>query len=80
MPIIKGRLSGQMTKQFLNVLELFSPSKRKLSNFRFHSIYIFNKKEPQSCQFGTYWRKALFEFLMSQTGKLAFTIFKVIIK
>ena len=51
---------------FLNVLELFSLLKRKLSNFRFRSIFIFNKKEPQSCQFATYWRNPLLEFLTSQ--------------
>ena len=45
---LKGRLSGRMTKQFLNVLELFSPYKRKPTNLRFRSIFIFNKKEPQS--------------------------------
>ena len=65
---VKGRLLGRMTWQFLNVLELFSPEKRKLSNFHFRSIFIFNKKEPQSCQFATYWQKAVFEFLTSQTG------------
>ena len=52
--------------------------KRKLSNFRFRLIFIFNKREPQSCQFATYQRNALFEFLMSQTGKMAFPNFKVI--
>ena len=29
------------------------------------------KKEPQSCQFATYRRNALFEFLTSQTGQMA---------
>ena len=41
---IKGGLSGQMTRQFLDVLELFSPYKDKLSNFRFRLIFIFSKK------------------------------------
>ena len=54
---IKGRLSAQMTWQFLNALELFSPYKSKLSNFRFCLIFIFNKKQSQSCEFATYWRK-----------------------
>ena len=77
--ILKGGLSGRMTyKQFLNVLELFYPLKRKLSKFRFRTIIIFNKKEPQSCQFATYRKNALFEFLTSQTGPMAFPIFKVI--
>ena len=56
-----------MTWQFLNALELFSPEKK-------------NKKGSQSCQFATYRRKALLEFLTSQTGEMAFTIFKVIIR
>ena len=51
---VKGGLSGRMTRQFLNALELFSPQKIKLSNFRFRLIFIFNKKELQSCQFVTY--------------------------
>ena len=66
-----------MTEQFLNVSELFSPQKRKPFNFRFRSFFIFNKKEPQSCQFATYQRNALFEFLASQTGEMAFTILKL---
>ena len=68
-----------MTRQFLIVLELFSVLKSKLSNFRFRLIFIFNKKYPQSCQFVTYWQKALFEFLRSQTGKMTFITFNVII-
>ena len=54
--------------------------KKKTIQFRFRSIFIFNKKEPQSCQFATYRRNALFEFLTSQTGKMAFPIFKVIMR
>ena len=65
---------------FLNVLQLLSPLKRKLSNFFLRSIFIFNKKESRSCQFATYRRKTQFEFLASQTGRIAFTIFKVIIR
>ena len=75
---IKGGLSGRMTQQFLNVLQLFSLWKRKLSNFRFCSIFIINKKEPESCQFATYRRNALFELLTSQKGKIDFPVFKVI--
>ena len=78
--IVKGGLSGRMTWQFINVLELYSSYKRKLSNFRFRSIFIFNKKEAQSCQFGSYWWKAQFEVLTSQTGQMAFTVFKFIIR
>ena len=33
----------------------------------------------QSCQFATYRQNALFEFLKSQTGQMAFPIFKVIV-
>ena len=58
---IKGRLSGQMTWQFLNAFDWFS-SLKNLSNFRFHSFFIFNKREPQSFQLATNQRKALFEF------------------
>ena len=43
-------------------------------------MFIFNKKEPQSCQFATYRRNALYEFLTSQTGQKAFQISKVIMK
>ena len=50
----KGGLSGRMTWQFSNALELFSTQKIKLSNFRFCLIFIFNKKELQSCPFATY--------------------------
>ena len=41
-------------------------------------MFIFNKKEPQNCQFATYRRNALFDFLTSQTGQMAFPTFKVI--
>ena len=54
--------------------------KRKLFNFRFRLIFVFNKKEPRSCQFATYRRNALFEFLTSQPGQVAFPISKVIIR
>ena len=57
----------------------FFLKKSKLSDFRFRLIFIFNKNELQSCQFATYWRKVLFEFLTSQAGEMAFIIFKVII-
>ena len=63
-----------------DIFSYFLLKKRKLSNFRFRSIFIFNKKERQSYQFATYQRKALFEFLTSQTGEMAFTVFNVIIR
>ena len=44
------------------------------------NLYFQQKKEPQSCQFATYWQNALFEFLTSQTGQMAFPIFKVIMR
>ena len=88
--LLKGGLSARMTwlstlgsddliifKCFSVVLSL---KKRKLSNFRFRSIFIFNKKEAQSCLFATYRRNALFVFLTSETGEIAFPIFKVIMK
>ena len=59
---------------------ILSLKKRKLSNFRFRSIFIFNKKVAQSCPFATYRRNALFVSLTSQTGEIAFPIFKVIMK
>ena len=37
----------------------------------FFNLY-FQKKQPQSCQFATYRRNALFEFLTSKTGQIAF--------
>ena len=61
----------------INIKSYFLLKKRKLANFRFCSIFIFNKKEPQSCQCATYRRNALFEFLRSQTGQMALPIFKV---
>ena len=65
----------------LKVFECFrvSFSLKKLSYFHFRSIFICNKKESQSCQFATYRRNALLEFLTSQTRDMAFAIFKVII-
>ena len=71
--ILKGGLSG---RDDLTVLNCFRVKKSKLSNFRFHLIFIFNKKEPQSSSFATYWRKALFEFLTSQKGKMVFYNFQ----
>ena len=71
---IKGGLSARINFQ------LFSPLKRKLSNFCFCSIFIFNKQEPQSCQFSTYSQNTQFEFLTPQTGQMAFPIFKVVIR
>ena len=73
---VAGGLSGRMTWQFLNTLESFSSEKTNFSTF----VFLFNKKEPQSRQFASYWRKALFEFLTSQTDKMAFMIFKVIVR
>ena len=45
---------------------------KKLSNFCFCSIFIFNKKDHQ--------RNALLEFLTSQTEQMAFPIFKAIMR
>ena len=76
----KGGLSARMIWWFLNVLEYFLLKKENYPIFRFCSIFIFNKKEPQSCQFATYRRNALFEFLTSQTGQMAFPILKFIMR
>ena len=54
--------------------------KKKIIQFPLSFILYLQKKEPQSCQFATYRRNALFEFLTSQTGQMAFLIFKVIIR
>ena len=63
---------------FLNVLEFFYFLKKKAIQFLLSFNLYFQQKEPQSCQFATYRRKALIEFLTSQTGQMAFAIFKVI--
>ena len=70
---LKGGLSGRMTLQFFKCFRVIFSLKMKLSNFRFQSIFISNKKEPQSCQFATYKQNALFEFLTSQTWLLQFS-------
>ena len=57
-------------------LIIFKCFRVKKENFR--SICILNKKEPHSGQFATCQQNAVFEFLMSQTGQMAFPIFKVI--
>ena len=54
--------------------------KKKTIQFPLSFNLYFQQKEPQSCQFATYRRNALFEFLTSQTGQMTFTIFKVIIR
>ena len=54
--------------------------KRELSNLRFRSIFIFNEKESRTCQFAAYRQNALFEVLTSQTGQMAFPIFKVMMR
>ena len=59
---------------------IFLLKKRKLPSFRFRSTFIFYKKEPQTCQFATYRRNALFEFLTPQTRQMDFPIFKVIVR
>ena len=38
----------------------------------------FQQKKTQSCQFDTYRRNSLFEFLTSQAGQIAFPVFKVV--
>ena len=51
--------------------------KEKTIQFPFSLNLYF--QQPQSCQFATYQRNVLFEFLTSQTGQMSFPIFKVII-
>ena len=57
---LKGRGNGRF-----HVLSTWN-SRGVFVGFRSCSIFVFNKKEPQSCQFASYQRKALFEFLTSQ--------------
>ena len=45
--IFKGGLSGQMTWQFLNALELFSPEKANCSIFVFVKSFFSTKKSPK---------------------------------
>ena len=54
--------------------------KKKTIQFPLSFSLYFQQKEPQICQFATYRRNALFEFLTSQTGQMAFPIFKVIMR
>ena len=44
------------------------------------NLYFQQKRAPKSCQFVTYRRNALFEFLTSQTGQMTFPVFKVIMR
>ena len=52
--------------------------KKKTIDFPLSVNLYFQLKRAQSCQFATYRRNDLFEFLTSQTGQMAFPIFKVI--
>ena len=60
-------------------LRLIFSLKKQTAQFLL-SFNLFSKEEPQSCQFVTYRRNALFEFLTSQTGQMTFPIFKVIMR
>ena len=66
--------------EVLNALELFSSLKKWTIPIYFRLIFIFDRKEPQSCQIFTYSWKALLEFLMSRTGLMTYLIFNVIIR
>ena len=69
---------------FFNVLQLLPPLKRKLSDFRFRSIFIFNKKSPKIANLPltdrtlclSFWRhnqnKRLLQFLKLSSGSYAF--------
>ena len=63
---------------FMNIVELFSPWKSKLTNFCFSLIFICNKREPENCTFFTNWWKSLFEFVTSQTCGMIFLFFNII--
>ena len=71
-----------MTWQFLNLLELFSPSKSKLSNFRSLLVFIFNQKVPQSCQFFYLLMKSsvyVFHFKNRSKNTFIFGLFQLIV-
>ena len=63
----------------LNALELFSPLKKWTIPIYFRLIFIFDRKEPQSCQIFTYSWKALLEFF-DVTNRFNDLIFNVIIR
>ena len=71
-----------MTEKFFQ--ELFFVLKKEnypISPFVKSLFSTKKSQEPKkSCQFATLRQNALFEFLTSQTGQKAFTIFKVIIR
>ena len=69
----------EWANNFLMFWSIFS-LKKKTFQFPLSFNLYFQQKEPQSCQFATYRRNALFEFLMSQTGQMAFPIFEVIMR
>ena len=77
---LKDGLLGRMTEQFFRCFRVIFSLKRKTIHFPISFSLYFQQKDPQSCQFATYQRNALFEFLTSQTGQMDFTIFKVIIR
>ena len=54
----------------------------KKENYRISAFVqsLFSTKKTQSCQFATYRRNALFEFLTSNAGQMAFPIFKVMLR
>ena len=69
-------LSDDLT--FLKCFGVIFSSKSKYPIFAFIQSLFSTKMSSKSCQFGTYQRKVLFEFLTSQTGQVAFIIFKII--
>ena len=59
---------------FFYILALFPSQKRKLFNFCFCLIFIFNKKKLQSCQFFTSRWKALMNLWRHKQAFLFFNI------
>ena len=57
---------------FFKCFRVMFSLKKKTIQFPLSFNLYFQQKEPQSCQFATYKRNALFGLLTSQTGQMAF--------
>ena len=75
--LFKDALLGSDDLTIFQCFRVIFSLKKKTIQFPLLFNLYFQQKKPQSCQFATYRRNALFEFLTSQTGEMAFPIFKV---
>ena len=80
LTLFKGGLSGSDDLAVFKCFRVIFFLKNQTIQFAFSFNLYFQQKDRQSCQLAAYWWKALFEFLTSQTGKMAFIIFNVIIR